>query len=208
MDASIKSPLALLVLVTLWGLAKWNLAVAARGQADDFAQRRRVFRTILQCAWVSACFGAALDQITVTISPDYFSFFKDLPAASPLALRLRASDLGFAAGVTPGLIAGVCFAAAAFIGIPGAEGASPIRPIRFLWIPAACIGLCCPVLIGRQLICDPGDYANSLENAAAAQRMLMVWGIHQSAYLGGMLGTIVATVWIRQIVQRRKTSLP
>jgi len=201
-------PNVLLLLLVLFVCAQWDLLLARRRGRPDADQRRLVYHTILLCGLIGGCFGAVMDQVTVSISPDYFSTFKDIPARTPLELRLRAADLGFAAGLVPGLIAGVCFAAAAAIGVDWTV-LHKRPPISYLLIPAAVILLLAPFFAGYQMIRDPGDYLSSMQpalDASAIRRMIAVWGIHQAAYVGGLVGTVLATVKIRRDVGRKTSS--
>lgn len=187
------------VLLTLVLLATLDLRYRPAKQSTE---RKLVYSGILGCGLAGSLFGGIMDQITYTLSPEYFTLWKELPGESESMLRLRALELGTAAGLVPGLIAGICFVVAALYGRLQGKIRHP-QLLYHLAIPAATI-LVCSSLMGWIHYWSPDSRLvrnmSPLVQGQELQWMNAVWGIHKAAYLGGFVGTVLATI----VIAKRK----
>ncbi len=162
------------------------------------ANRWREFAFLLAAAVAGGVFGALVDQVTVTLSPEYFVAGKGLAQGD--GLRLRAGYMGFQAGFLGGAVAsGVLLVA----NTPRAG--QPLLSFRALWVcallPLAGALLLAPggALLGSL---DPLDLRPDVYGAVARVRapaFLRVWGIHAGLYLGAILGLGVAVWRVRRL---------
>jgi hypothetical protein len=121
--------------------------------------------------------GAAFDQLTVTLSPEYFTIGK---GADLEGLRLSAALIGFKGGLPLGaLIAGVLLWCR--------SRDARVRPLTFVARTAgatAIAGLVCALIL---LTFDPFQIrveSQGVLSATAADRYLACWGLHIGAYAG------------------------
>ena len=121
--------------------------------------------------------GAAFDQLTVTLSPEYFTLGK---GAALEGLRWSAALIGFKGGLPLGaLTAGV-------LRWSGSR-AVLLRPLGFVAGAAGAAvlaGLICALIL---LTFDPFQVrveSRGILTAAAANRYLACWGLHVGAYVG------------------------
>ncbi|WP_437338335.1 hypothetical protein [Sorangium sp. So ce394] len=148
--------------------------------------RAREHLAILAGALAAGACGALFDQVTATISPEYFLDGKGL-AASSLPFRLAVAWTGFRGGLPLGaLITGVGLVRAA-------------RSDRFSWHAwlarivaalAAALALCPAVMAAL----DPFGVREASLGAwppGAATRYLVCCGIHAGAYLGIVVGVLL-----------------
>ena len=166
-------------------------------------------------------YGIANDQITVSLSPEYFSVFKreqfgDLLEAAGLAgapTRVQAILIGAAATWWFGMLLGI------MVGVAGVVGRRPRLTTRAF---VRAVGLVMLVAAGTSLAFGVWGYAHGpVRHALDSGRIDAVWpflmGIqdtrhafavgfwHDGAYLGGLIGTILACVRVRKW---RMLSLP
>ncbi|WP_438016860.1 hypothetical protein WMF18_39695 [Sorangium sp. So ce315] len=150
------------------------------------ASRPREYLAILAGALAAGACGALFDQVTATISPEYFLDGKGL-AASSLPFRLAVAWTGLRGGLPLGaLVTGVGLVRAA-------------RSDRFSWrawlarimaAVAAALALC-PVVMAAL---DPFGVREASLGAwprGAATRYLVCWGLHAGAYLGVLVGVFL-----------------
>src|SRR5687768_15542068 len=78
------------------------------------ATRWREYLVLFVCVAAALCYGVVNDQITTSISPEYFAFFKGVAAELPpdephnsIRFRWEVAKIGMQAAWTPGLIIGV-----------------------------------------------------------------------------------------------------
>lgn len=131
--------------------------------------------------------GALFDQLTVTISPEYFLLGKGL---APDGLHAQAAWLGFRSALP--------------IGAWVVGGALVHRRSdtwcgwrRWCWAVAGCTGLAIVCAELAMVGLDPfGVRVESVGilSGAAAHRFLAAWGLHVGAYVGTLLGVCVAWV--------------
>ncbi|MFI5380385.1 MAG: hypothetical protein ACHRHE_13885 [Tepidisphaerales bacterium] len=188
-----------------------TLAIVDVRRHGPAARRWREYLFLLAAAGVAMVYGVANDQITVSISWEYFYYGKGieqvLGAAVPppmAGLRWEAAKIGLKAAWSVGLAAGVVLLLAN----------NPSRrwrqlPMKTLYRLLAVI-LIGPVLgaiaggvLGRMgvvahLSADLADLVRL--NLWRPRSFLCVSGIHLGAYAGGIVATLLAAAWI---VKRR-----
>lgn len=200
-------------LATLSGLPFWVrflgllLFLAAAAAVDRWrngpeARRWREYAFLLAGGGLGAAFGAGVDQVSMTLSPEYFELGKGIPPGP--GFRWGATMVGLQAGFVGGLfVAGVLLVA---------NNPRPGRaalPGRALWaltpvILASALGLAVPgwvlgpVFLGH-------DYASELLGPERLVALLRVWGLHVGLYLGSILGLASAIVSLRRA--RRSESM-
>ena len=184
----------------LVGLAWWDWR---RNGAQ--ARRWREYSFLLAVTLGAIAFAAALDQVTVTLSWEYFYFGKELhevlgPQCPPeqLPLRLQASFIGLKAGLGPGLLIGV-----ALLMANNPRKARPSLPTRRLlravaWplgLAALCIAAVSAAGYAGWLTWMSQDFREMVaEDVMRPMRFMSAWGAHLGAYVGGGLGTLVAAL--------------
>lgn len=169
----------------------------------------------LPLAMVAATlYGILNDQITVTLSPEYFSVFKrrqfwELLQAEGLTnapARLQAVVIGAAATWWFGFLLGI------FVGVAGVVGRSPRLTTRdFL----KAVGLVMLIAASTSLAFGAVGYAQGpvrhggntasidaawpfLQGIRETRRAFAVGMWHNGAYLGGLIGTILACFRVRR----------
>ncbi|HET6879983.1 MAG TPA: hypothetical protein VFI31_07500 [Pirellulales bacterium] len=166
----------------------------------DFAKKLVVFGLFVVLAVVvSGLYGTVHDQLSYTVSPEYFTKFKFQQfglASSPLADRVRAAVIGFLASWWMGVPLGVLVGAAGFIH----RDAGQMLRVSLWSMLAALIftllfslgGLIYGYLQTSQI--DLADYRGWFIPADVThlRRFLCVGYMHNSSYLGGALSIVVA----------------
>jgi len=186
----------------LTAMAAWELH-----RKGKQARRWREYVYLAAAAGVSMAYGMLNDQITVTVSWEYFYFGKAMeeavgPGLPPAmgALRWEAFKLGAKAAWTVGLILGVVILIAnnPRPGRPGVAYRTLYRLI--LWPLAGAVG--CAVVGGVS------GYAGVLraiytpvgvDDLRYPSRFLCVWGIHLGGYLGAAAGGAGAVWRVRRL---------
>jgi hypothetical protein len=165
-------------------------------------------------ALAAALYGILNDQVTVTLSPEYFSVFKraqfwDLLEAAGLTnapTRLQAVLVGAAATWWFGLFLGV------IVGVAGVAGRSPrlttrdfLRAVGLVMLIAVCTSLAFGAVgyslgpvrhpVNEERIDSAWPF---LEGIRDTRRALAVGFWHDGAYLGGLIGTILACFRVRR----------
>lgn len=185
------------VLVLLMALAA-GIDWRRRGAA---ATRWREYGFLLIGGLLGAAVGVFNDQITCTISPEYFVYGKEIPAGE--GFRLRVAWLGFMAGFSPGaIIAGVYLLAN-----NPKPGRTPLRYrrlLRFVACPLLAAAIAMPLCAVLIRLWDPQNHHGELADLAtpaAIDAMLIAWGLHIGLYLGGLLGTVWGVLGIRRAMK-------
>jgi len=171
-----------------------------------------VFLALLVLAVLLAgAYGVVHNQISYTVSPEYFTRFKFrqfglLDSSSPQ--RVRASIVGFLAAWWMGIPIGLLVGAAGFIH-PGHR-----RMLRVtLW--SFVVVICCTLLVGligcavgyvRTASIDLADYRDWYlpPDVIDLRRFLCAGYMHNSSYLGGILG--IAAAWIFHAIVKRRAA--
>jgi hypothetical protein len=186
--------LALLAFLT--AVSAWDLRRRGAG-----ARRWRESVVLLAAGVLGAAFGLLNDQVTVTISPEYFTVGKGL-APGP-GLRLRAGALGLQAGFAAGVVA-ACILVYANNPRPGRPSLPERRLFRLAWRPAVLAAACGAVLGAAASVLRPvsllGEFREALE-APEEIPFLVVWAIHNGVYLGLAAGIAWAVLALRALVR-------
>ena len=188
-------------LAALLGLLAWDLARHGRR-----ARRLREYAYLVACVAAACAYGAANDQVTVTLSPAYFLYGKGLaaelgPDPAPVELRLAAARVGLAATWWTGLVAGAAILTA------NSLGKRPSLTVRRLVGPTACIvAAAAAMAVAMRIAGWFGSYHGLFDHfrelpPEALRWFETVWGIHLGGYLGGLAGT--AAVAARTFRRRR-----
>ena len=159
---------------------------------------------------IAGVYGVLHDQITYTVSPEYYTKFKFVQFGL-LDLgwpdRARAAIVGFGASWWMGLPIGITVGAAGLIQRDGARmlrvslGAMGVAVAVTLLVGLG--GLAWGFLATRNGI-NRADYQGWFvpEDVVNLRRYLCVGYMHNASYLGGVLSIVAA--WIYQIVMRVK----
>jgi len=153
----------------------------------EHSQKWKQYLIVLICAFFFAIFGAVHDQITVTISKDYYTIGKGI---SPSNLRMGVFSLGLKTGSYAGIIFSITLL---YFGL-----VENIKSIVRYAIPVGIIAICCLILgtaVGYMLHRIGFRVLNQGNNAA----FLSVWGWHIGLYLGGIIGLVY-------VVKRHKST--
>ncbi|MGH9947721.1 MAG: hypothetical protein ACRD6X_11010 [Pyrinomonadaceae bacterium] len=159
---------------------------------------------------VAGIYGAFHNQISYTVSPEYFTKFKFIQFAlldSPLPERVRASIVGFLASWWMGFPIGL------LIGIVGFVQRGSRRMLKIsLKAMLIAVGFTmvfgfCGLLYGffQTTALQTVDYQNWYipSNLNDTRRFICAGYMHNSAYLGGIISILVA--WIYQITVRMRS---
>ena len=184
-------------------LAAWDLY---RNRAR--AARWREYTFLLACVILALLYGVLNDQITTTISWEYFAYGKfahdTLPPGEPPnspRFRWEAAKIGMKATWTAGLVIGVALLLA---NNPRKDG-RPRLPYRRLFryvavvfattvVFSACLGL-----LGYfgAFVSFNEDFRDMLANDEwRPRRFMAVYGVHLGGYAGGLLGAALAVVLV------------
>jgi hypothetical protein len=161
------------------------------------AQRYREYGFIWIAGILGGLAGFAIDCVTCSISPDYFTLGKGLEAGS--GLRWRAGVYGCEAGLSAGIIGGaVCMVVRASKARFSTEQMR--RWLRALWMPVAgavLLGLLLPFVAGGLDPLGLSSRLGSLLSIDQIGRFKRVWWIHMGLYAGLIIG-LAAMIWRRK----------
>jgi hypothetical protein len=178
------------------------------------ATRWREYLFLLACVLASLLYGAINDQITTTISWEYFAYGKGvaeaLPSIAPnsLAFRLKVFKIGAMATWTAGLLIGVALLIAnnpcrARAQLPYAQ---LLALLGRMFLLTATIASAFGVAGYLGLLARfSSDFREMLaRDEFRPRRFMAVYGIHLGGYIGGLLATALACITIA----RRRRRLP
>jgi hypothetical protein len=195
----------LLVRVAIGAAVFAVLAIVDLRRNGSAATRWREYVVLLIAVAAAMIYGAVNDQITATISWEYFYYGKELkqvlgPVIPPDMSRLRweAAKVGMRATWTVGLILGVVLLIAnnPLRGLPRLRFRELIRALTLILFIAAAMGAlggalgCCGLL--RHASPDFEDMWQT--GYYRPGRFMCTWGIHLGGYLGGFVGTAIAAI--------------
>ena len=169
------------------------------------ATRWREYSVLLVAVLAALVYGAINDQITVTISPEYFLYGKELAHQigddPPMSqLRQEAAKIGLKATWTVGLIFGVCLLLAnnPFGSLPRLRNRQLMKYIPMILLIAAVCGTAGGFLGYHGFLTRfDSDFQEMVAvNLYRPKRFMSAWGVHLGDYIGGLLGTIAAVVVI------------
>jgi hypothetical protein len=175
------------------------------------ATRWREYGVLVISVLTALLYGAINDQITVTISPEYFLYGKELEKIvgehpAQLALRFQAALVGLKATWSVGLICGVVLLIAnnPWRSLPRLRNRQLLVHLPIIVLVASLCGLVggCLGYCGYLTRLD-SDFGDLLAvNLYRPYRFMAAWGVHLGGYLGGALGTLtgVAAIVLRRLV--------
>ncbi len=196
------------------------LAIADLRRNGRRATRWREYAFLLLCVAVACLYGASNDQVSVTLSWEYFYYGKELSEVlgpnlppDPFSLRLHASLVGVEATWSAGLLIGVALLIAnnprksnlPRLTYPQLAAQLPLAIA--LIIPLAATG----ALIGHQggLTWAGSDFASMVQlNMWRPYRFMSAWGEHLGAYAGGLLSLILLPIRIHRHRHQLASKLP
>jgi hypothetical protein len=204
----------LLVRILIGSAIFATLAVIDFRRRGRAATRWREYAVLLIAVGAALCYGAINDQVTVTISPEYFLYgkelYKKLGDDPPMnQLRWEAAKVGLKATWTVGLIFGVVLLLAnnPMGSLPRLRNRQLVMLLPVIPLTAGIFGFVGGVLgyHGFLTHLDSDFEAMVQANLYRPMRFMSTWGVHLGGYLGGFLGTIEAAVGIT--VARRRMRL-
>ena len=196
----------------LAALAGWDLH--RRGAR---ATRWREYLFLVACVALALLYGVVNDQVTTTISWEYFAYGKGVVEALPLseppnssAFRWEAAKIGLKTTWTAGLIVGVALLLA---NNPRRDRRGRLTfgqlfrlvPVVFavVILSALCLGVA--GYFGA-FAWTSQDFREMLRHDQwRPRRFMAVYGAHLGAYAGGVLGTFIAVV---RVIRIRRTLGP
>lgn len=169
------------------------------------ATRWREYGVLLSAVVAALIYGAINDQITVTISPEFFIYgkeiYKTLGDHPPMpALRWEAAKVGLKATWSAGLIFGVVVLLAnnPYRGLPRLRNRRLILYLPLILLTAAACGVAggwCGYR-GYFIRLDSDFAAMVSVNMYRPYHFMAAWGVHLGGYAGGLIGTIAAAAKI------------
>jgi len=176
------------------------------------ARRWREYSVLIAAVLAALAYGTINDQVTVTISPEYFLYGKELykiVGDNPTmeTLRWEAAKVGFKATWSAGLIFGVALLLA---NNPYRHWVQLRNRELMLWIPVIVAMAAILGAVGGWLGYRGGlaKFDSDFQDLLAADiyrpyRFMATWGVHLGGYVGGLIGTAIAVIG----VIRRRISL-
>jgi len=168
---------------------------------------RRLLGTGFFCAALAGIYGALHDQISFTISPEYFAYIK-FRQFDWMGLeshpRLFAAAIGFMATWWVGFAGGwllVRFAKSE----PTAESNSGLaKALAVVLIVTVAGGLLGALLGWLRSTAEPGDLKvwKEILDSTQFQRLIIVTFLHWGSYIGGALGFVAAAIYYRRLSRR------
>jgi hypothetical protein len=165
------------------------------------ATRWREYSVLLASVLAALFYGAINDQVTVTISPEYFIYGKELDHVigenPPMTrLRIEAAKVGLKATWTAGLIFGVALLLAnnPYKSLPRLRNRQLLIYLPIIMLTAAAAGILGGWLgYHGHLTRLDSDFKYMVEtNMYRPYRFMSTWGVHLGGYIGGLIGTIIA----------------
>jgi hypothetical protein len=170
-------------------------------------RRAKEYAFLLATTLAAVVYGVVHDQVTVTISPEYFLEGKGL-ATDPRPLRVAVVWLAVRASWWVGLAVG---AGLLIANNPRRAGRPPQLPYAELATVAtvAMLAACVGAVVGAINIADPLGLAADVRTFVSADRVrafLLVWGIHAGSYAGAIVGALYGVSVV--VVRRRRRGGP
>jgi hypothetical protein len=181
------------------------VGLAVRDVVGDRRDTRRVkeYAFLFATTLAAVVYGVVHDQLTVTLSPEYFLDGKGLVAA-PRPLRLAVAMLAVGSSWWVGLALGAALLIAnnpRRTGCPAQLTYPELGRLAAAPLVAASLG----AAAGSVNIADPFRLAASVRPLVSDDRVrafLLVWGIHAGSYAGAFLGGISSVALV--VVRRRR----
>ena len=183
-----------------------TLAIVDVRRNGSRATRWREYGVLLAAVAAALVYGGLNDQVTVTISPEYFLYGKELtkvvgdPPSSAFALHWAAAQVGFMATWSAGLIFGVVLLLAnnPWRSLPRLRNRQLVALLPWIVLTAIAFGV-----VGG-LLGYAGAYTHWSDdfegmvriNLWRPRRFMATWGVHLGGYVGGFIGVVGAAVWV------------
>ncbi len=168
---------------------------------SSIGKRSRIwsYSVLLLGAALAGLLGLVFDQVTVSISPDYFTLGKGLPDDE---LRLRVAWLGFRSALPLGALVS---------GLGLIYASKTQRHAWRNWLRPVLLALIVALPTGAltMLVLDPFDVRSSSSASmteSACARYLLVWGLHAGGYTGIAIGLAITLIRARR--QFRRSEAP
>ena len=165
---------------------------------------RAIVRITLLGAIVAGSYGALHDQISFTISPEYFTKMKFLQFAYAdfgWPQRVFAAEVGFLGTWWAGLVAGWVLARAGLAELTESTKRNHVVPAFAIVIGVgATTGLIGALLGVAAITGDLSGWAKwkSALSLKDLPEFIIVAYLHAAGYLGGLLGLLIAVVYVRR----------
>jgi hypothetical protein len=176
------------------------------------ATRWREYGVLLAAVVTALVYGAVNDQVTVTISPEYFLYGKELaktvgdPPSSMFALRWAAAKVGFMATWSAGLAFGVALLIAnnPWRGVPRLPNRRLVGRLPMILLSAAAFGVAGGAVGYAGLFTHASADFEDLVRADLwhPRRFMATWGVHLGGYVGGLVGTVAA---VANVIRQRRS---
>ena len=187
------------------------LAVADLRRHGPAATKWREYGVLVAAVAAALAYGAVNDQVTVTISPEYFLQGKELykvigdhPAEA--ALRWEAAKVGLKATWSVGLLSGVVLLLAnnPWRGVPRLSNRRLVATLPLVVGTAAVLGAVGGgVGYAGGLTWIDADFRLFVDtNTLRPYRFMATWGAHLGGYVGGAVGTILAVAVVLRARRR------
>ena len=164
--------------------------------------------TIFASTILAGMYGIAHDQLTYTISPEYFTKFKyDRFGFDPLWFgghRQTVAVIGFVATWWTGTIIGIGLGLAAFVYNDHKRMWRAIKQAIALVFSAAFLTGSIGFLYGKFYLTKTGVDWWLPDNLIDKDNFIVVGSIHNFSYLGGLLGLILGSVYLIRKQKRQK----
>jgi len=158
---------------------------------------------------ISGLYGALHDQVSYTVSPEYFTEFKFHQFGlidSPLGERMKAAMVGWMATWWMGVPIGVLVGGFGYLhptcGAMFHRSMIAFGVVAVVAMATGLLGLAYGTFVASQ---DPADYVGFWylpESLTEPARFLRVGHMHNFSYLGGVIGLVAGV--ITQFVLRRR----
>jgi hypothetical protein len=164
----------------------------------EWATKWREYGFLLAAGVLGGLVGVGIDQLTSTISPEYFVLGKGIP--NDAAFRAHIATLGFQAGLVMGILIGGVYLLANNPR-PDRIGLSYFRLFRYAVAPLMAAIMISPISALVVGLSDPLNLDHELRDMLPPTQInhfRLVWGIHLGLYAGGIIGAAIGVVQIRR----------
>jgi hypothetical protein len=172
-----------------------------------------MIRITLLGAMIAGLYGALHDQISYTISPEYFTklkFHQFSRVDFGWPPRLFAAEVGFLGTWWVGLIAGWVVGRVGLAELTVSKGGYHVAKTYAIMVGTAvlvgAVGALCGVVATRLNDLDGWKDWQRLVGLEALPGFIVVSYLHGASYLGGLLGLICAVVYVRRNLTRTRAA--
>jgi hypothetical protein len=174
---------------------------------------RAMFGIAILGALLAGLYGALHDQVSYTISPEYFTKMKFEQfhyANFGWPQRVFASEVGFLASWWVGMIGGWVLARVGLDQLPlqtrGRDIAVAFAIVFVTAIVSGCVGALLGFLVSRSTDLSGWKEWRDLLELTDLRSFIIVAYLHWASYLGALLGVIGAAVYVRRRLRQSKRS--